>query len=124
MMDQKQFGIRQHHCRGCGRAVCDKCSENRSVIPIMGFESSVRVCDTCNVHLKEAELVSIIILKVRKIFISHYNFFLFCFSLTSLASFHDAKHSIVHMDLDEPKKKLLTVGQDRIIKIWDISVLL
>ncbi|XKL68203.1 hypothetical protein PGB90_003694 [Kerria lacca] len=99
MMDQKQFGIRQHHCRGCGRAVCDKCSENRSVIPIMGFESSVRVCDTCNVHLKEADL-------------------------TSLASFHDAKHSIVHMDLDEPKKKLLTVGQDRIIKIWDISVLL
>lgn len=46
------------------------------------------------------------------------------FSLTSLASFHDAKHSVVFMDLDEPKKKLLTVGQDRIIKIWDASVLL
>lgn len=55
MMDQKQFGLRQHHCRGCGRAVCDKCSENRSVIPVMGFESPVRVCNTCNVQLKEAE---------------------------------------------------------------------
>lgn len=51
-------------------------------------------------------------------------FFLFLHSLTSLATFHDAKHSIVFMDLDETKRKLLTVGQDRLIKIWDASVLL
>lgn len=39
----------------------------------------------------------------------------------SLASFYDAKHSIVSVDLDEERKLLLTVGQDRIIKIWDLS---
>lgn len=46
----------------------------------------------------------------------------FC-SQTSLASFHDAKHSIVYMDLDTTRKRLLTVGQDRVIKIWDIATL-
>lgn len=39
----------------------------------------------------------------------------------SLATFHDAKHSIVTIDLDEDRKRLLTVGQDRVIKIWDLS---
>lgn len=46
------------------------------------------------------------------------------YSQTSLASFHDAKHSIVYMDLDDPRRRLLTVGQDRMIKIWDITALL
>lgn len=41
----------------------------------------------------------------------------------SMASFHDSKHSIVYMDLDEERKRLLTVGQDRIIKIWDLSTI-
>jgi hypothetical protein len=49
---------------------------------------------------------------------------LFCFSHTSMATFHDAKHAIVFMDLDEPRKRLLTVGQDRLIKVWDVSALL
>lgn len=39
----------------------------------------------------------------------------------SLALFHDAKHSVVSIDLDEKRKQLLTVGQDRVIKIWDLS---
>ncbi|KAL5280219.1 WDFY2 family protein [Megaselia abdita] len=47
MMDQRQLGIRQHHCRHCGKAVCDNCSTNRINIPIMGFEFDVRVCDPC-----------------------------------------------------------------------------
>lgn len=50
--------------------------------------------------------------------------FVYTCRLVSLATFHDAKHSIVHMDVDEPKKRLLTVGQDRVVKIWDASVLL
>lgn len=41
-----------------------------------------------------------------------------------MATFHDAKHSVVYMDLDEPRKRLLTVGQDRLIKVWDVSALL
>ncbi|XP_055389387.1 WD repeat and FYVE domain-containing protein 2 [Condylostylus longicornis] len=96
MLDQKQLGIRQHHCRHCGKAICDNCSTNRINIPIMGFEFDVRVCDPCFKQLQPIER-------------------------PSLASFHDAKHSIVSMDLDENRKRLLTVGQDRIIKIWDLS---
>ncbi|XP_055848763.1 WD repeat and FYVE domain-containing protein 2 [Episyrphus balteatus] len=96
MMDQKQIGIRQHHCRHCGKAVCDNCSSNRINIPIMGFEFDVRTCDPCFKNLQTVER-------------------------PSLATFHDAKHSIVSIDLDEDRKRLLTVGQDRIIKIWDLS---
>lgn len=48
-------GIRQHHCRHCGRAVCDKCSTNRINIPIMGFEYDVRVCDPCFNQLQAVE---------------------------------------------------------------------
>lgn len=99
MMDQRQLGLRQHHCRYCGRAVCDRCSAGRASIPVMGFEFDVRVCDPCLTELKDMD---------------H----------TSMATFHDAKHSIVFMDLDEPRKQLLTVGQDRLIKVWDVSALL
>lgn len=28
---------------------------------------------------------------------------------------------MVSIDLDEKRKQLLTVGQDRVIKIWDLS---
>lgn len=64
----------------------------------MGFEYDVRVCNTCHTTLKDAER-------------------------PSLATFLDAKHSVVDIDVDEEKKRILTVGQDRIIKIWDLSSL-
>ncbi|KAI4489120.1 PREDICTED: WD repeat and FYVE domain-containing protein 2 [Polistes canadensis] len=99
MMDQRQIGLRQHHCRHCGRALCARCTSQRTPIPSMGFEFEVRVCDPCHIQLKAA-------------------------NQTSLASFHDAKHSIIGMDLDAPRRRLLTIGQDRLIKIWDISALL
>lgn len=57
MMDQRQIGIRQHHCRNCGKAICDKCSTNRINIPIMGFEFDVRVCEPCYNQLKTCEWV-------------------------------------------------------------------
>uniref|UniRef100_A0A1A9W0P1 FYVE-type domain-containing protein n=1 Tax=Glossina brevipalpis TaxID=37001 RepID=A0A1A9W0P1_9MUSC len=98
MMDQKQIGIRQHHCRNCGKAICDNCSCNRINIPIMGFEFDVRCCNPCYNQLQTVER-------------------------PSLASFHDAKHSIVYMDLDEGRKRLLTIGQDRVIKVWDLSTI-
>jgi len=44
-------------------------------------------------------------------------------SQSSMASFHDAKHSVVGMDLDATRQRLLTIGQDRVIKIWDVSAL-
>lgn len=99
MMDQRQLGLRQHHCRCCGRAVCDRCSAGRAAIPVMGFEFDVRVCDPCHAELKDKDY-------------------------TPMATFHDAKHSVVSMHLDEARKRLLTVGQDRLIKVWDVSALL
>ncbi|XP_022920553.1 WD repeat and FYVE domain-containing protein 2 [Onthophagus taurus] len=99
MMDQRQLGLRQHHCRHCGKAVCDRCSSQKLCIPIMGFEFAVRVCEPCYLTLKDVDR-------------------------PSLATFHDAKHAIVAMCIDETRNKLLTVGQDRVIKIWDISALL
>lgn len=55
MMDQRQIGIRQHHCRSCGNAICDKCSSKRINIPIMGLEFEVRVCDNCFISLQSIE---------------------------------------------------------------------
>lgn len=42
----------------------------------------------------------------------------------SMATFHDAKHAIVSMTIDQTTKRLLSVGQDRVIKVWDITPLL
>ncbi|KAJ8321471.1 hypothetical protein KUTeg_000980 [Tegillarca granosa] len=45
-------------------------------------------------------------------------------SKAPLATFHDAKHGIVHMFLEETRKRLLTIGKDRVVKIWDIGYVL
>uniref|UniRef100_A0A2C9JRS2 Hepatocyte growth factor-regulated tyrosine kinase substrate n=1 Tax=Biomphalaria glabrata TaxID=6526 RepID=A0A2C9JRS2_BIOGL len=38
---------RKHHCRNCGEVFCGKCSAKSSLIPKLGFEREVRVCDSC-----------------------------------------------------------------------------
>lgn len=43
---------RRHHCRGCGQAVCDECSQNRRPVPERGWTTDVRVCDSCNKKTK------------------------------------------------------------------------
>lgn len=45
--------IRRHHCRGCGLAVCNKCSLNRQPVPEHGWNTSVRVCDNCSSKKEE-----------------------------------------------------------------------
>ncbi|XP_061774156.1 WD repeat and FYVE domain-containing protein 2 isoform X1 [Nerophis ophidion] len=42
MWDCKKIGLRQHHCRKCGQALCNRCSSKRSTIPLMGFEFQPR----------------------------------------------------------------------------------
>jgi hypothetical protein len=37
----------RHHCRGCGRVVCDSCSRNRACKPQFGIVEPARVCDAC-----------------------------------------------------------------------------
>lgn len=48
MWSEKKIGVRQHHCRGCGKALCEKCSQSRTTIPQMGFEfHPIRTCLGC-----------------------------------------------------------------------------
>lgn len=45
------FARRQHHCRKCGGAVCNRHSTKRFKIPEMGYECPVRICDTCYMRM-------------------------------------------------------------------------
>ena len=92
-------GLRQHHCRQCGRAVCDDCSPHRSVLPAVGYEYDVRVCIECHKKLTEADRVP-------------------------LAVSQETKHSILWIHLDDERGRLLTLGHDRVMKIWDLSFIL
>ena len=47
----------QHHCRICGKAVCDGCSQKRSTFPRMGYELEQRMCSTCFETIKPEEYV-------------------------------------------------------------------
>ena len=55
MYEQKQVGLRQHHCRRCGKAVCDYCSAKRTVLTDRGHEYPVRVCEECYINVREDE---------------------------------------------------------------------
>uniref|UniRef100_A0A8C5P870 WD repeat and FYVE domain containing 2 n=1 Tax=Leptobrachium leishanense TaxID=445787 RepID=A0A8C5P870_9ANUR len=96
MWDSKKIGLRQHHCRKCGKAVCGKCSSKRSSIPLMGFEFEVRVCDSCHQTITDEERAP-------------------------TASFHDCKHNIVHVHFDPTRVWLLTSGTDKVLKLWDMT---
>jgi len=99
MYDQKQVGLRQHHCRRCGKAVCDYCSTKRSTLTDRGHEYPVRVCEECYISVTEREK-------------------------NPLANFFDTKHIVKHMSYDPSRKLLATVGQDHVIKIWDLTTVL
>lgn len=38
---------RRHHCRQCGRVVCNKCCSEKMMLPHYGFAEPERVCDPC-----------------------------------------------------------------------------
>lgn len=98
MFDTKTLGIRQHHCRHCGKAICDVCSPEKLTIPLMGFESPVRVCSVCFSSLKDEERPSHAVLM-------------------------NAMHPISCIDVDETKKRMITVGQDKVVKVsWEDTV--
>lgn len=99
MWERKVVGKRQHHCRKCGAAVCDDCSNNRSNLPSFGHEFSVRICSQCINLINEDDK-------------------------TPLAQFYEAKQNITSMSFDVHRKYLLTIGTDRCIKIWDMSSIL
>lgn len=39
--------IAKHHCRACGEGVCLSCSSNNRPVPSRGWDTPVRVCDSC-----------------------------------------------------------------------------
>uniref|UniRef100_A0A3B5PY42 WD repeat and FYVE domain containing 2 n=1 Tax=Xiphophorus maculatus TaxID=8083 RepID=A0A3B5PY42_XIPMA len=92
MWDSKKIGLRQHHCRKCGQAVCGKCSSKRSTIPLMGFEFEVRVCDSCHESITDEDRAP-------------------------TATFHDSKHNIVYMHYEPTTGNLLTSGTDKVVKV-------
>ncbi|XP_070538975.1 WD repeat and FYVE domain-containing protein 2-like [Ptychodera flava] len=95
MWSEKTLGIRQHHCRKCGKAVCNPCSGSKSTIPIMGFEFEVRVCEECYEKITDDDRAP-------------------------MATFHDGKHAVIDMYLNEVKGQLITCGTDKVIKLWDV----
>ncbi|XP_050391761.1 zinc finger FYVE domain-containing protein 26 isoform X1 [Patella vulgata] len=46
---------RKHHCRHCGRVLCNKCCKDKIALPQLGIDEKERVCDWCK---PIAELVS------------------------------------------------------------------
>ncbi|XP_038051172.1 WD repeat and FYVE domain-containing protein 2-like isoform X1 [Patiria miniata] len=99
MWTNKTLGVRQHHCRKCGHALCDKCTPERSTLPAFGFEFEVRICKECADTLTDADRAP-------------------------MASFYDSKHAVVSMHLDDVKGQLVTCGTDKVIKLWDVSTVI
>jgi len=99
MYDQKQVGLRQHHCRRCGKAVCDYCSSKRSVLTDKGHEYPVRVCENCYINVTEGEK-------------------------NPLANFFDTRNVVKHLTFDAGRNLLCSVGQDNVIKLWQVREVL
>lgn len=57
MWEEKKLDLnRQHHCRACGKAVCEACcSKERSLLATMGHETKVRLCKQCFPKITDAE---------------------------------------------------------------------
>uniref|UniRef100_A0A8R1U2L6 FYVE-type domain-containing protein n=1 Tax=Onchocerca volvulus TaxID=6282 RepID=A0A8R1U2L6_ONCVO len=102
MWDKKVVGLRQHHCRTCGNAVCAKCCANTTRYPPMGYELPVRICNACQSRMQQ---------------------FPDQFDLTSLAVISKLHQGIICMHLQESTGRLVTAGSDRILMIWDVKQL-
>lgn len=46
---ERPFGplLPLHHCRECGKGVCNDCSSSCKPVPLRGWDNPVRVCDHC-----------------------------------------------------------------------------
>ncbi|CAB3404438.1 unnamed protein product [Caenorhabditis bovis] len=103
MWQRKVVGLRQHHCRTCGAAVCGSCCNNWTTYPPMGYEMKVRICNDCKQKMTE----------------NSQNF-----DLTPLAASHDIRTGVTAMHFQETLGMLATSGQNRVIMLWDVKGML
>jgi hypothetical protein len=38
---------RRHHCRSCGRILCNECSQERIILESLGYQNKKRTCEKC-----------------------------------------------------------------------------
>ena len=75
----------KHHCRRCGGVVCSDCSTRKCVLPELGFQEPVKVCDLCfqdeharrDVHAEESrnmyiKVVSVAVADIGEIYRRRY----------------------------------------------------
>jgi len=96
MWNEKTIGLRQHHCRKCGIAVCASCSNDRTVLPLFGFEFEVRVCRECFQSVSDQDRAP-------------------------TATFHEFKHAVIASNIDITRNWFVTSGADRSLKLWDLK---
>mmetsp|Transcript_26350 Transcript_26350/g.43976 ORF Transcript_26350/g.43976 Transcript_26350/m.43976 type:complete len:152 (-) Transcript_26350:409-864(-) len=48
------FFIRRHHCRNCGKCVCEVCSKEKMRIPSIDERKLFKVCGPCSKELKQS----------------------------------------------------------------------
>lgn len=48
--------IRRHHCRRCGKSVCNKCSANMKPLSRSDPKTIYRLCDGCDTELENFKL--------------------------------------------------------------------
>jgi FYVE zinc finger len=49
--------LRKHHCRNCGKIVCNNCSNTKVVLENMGYSEKKRVCSLCKQDLNRNKLL-------------------------------------------------------------------
>lgn len=48
------FLTRRHHCRNCGKCVCESCSKEKCRVPRIDERALMKVCNECARELKKA----------------------------------------------------------------------
>ena len=61
---------RRHHCRLCGKSVCDKCSLNKRYLSKSDKKTYHRVCDFCDTKLSNykvtiAHNINMLIVRIK-----------------------------------------------------------
>lgn len=98
MFSRKELGKRQHHCRKCGKAICDICSPHSSPLPDFGYERPVRVCNDCMRDITQQG------------------------NLKPQAAFVDIGVPLSNIDVDMHTGVMMGISGDRVARVWDVRV--